>query len=279
MEQQKSEVLKLSEEISTQEKTVEVQEKHYKQALAAKERYRSKANYDVKKNQNQKLKLDHLSEEFDEMQRSLYRRIRDLERTVKDKENECDLLQLENEELMHAMPERSISTFHSGKFDDSVRQCCFRLLSLNVGARNVEPIIRCVLANFIGIDIDRLPKYSTIIGMLSEMKAIAYQQLSEELVGSEFTTLHSDGTTKFGQHYGSFQISTDKSAYTLGLMEMSCGSASSTLDRLKEILSDIDDASEECAGKKILVNIKNTMSDRHIVEKSFNNLLGSGRKD
>ena len=131
LEQQKSKVLKLSEEISTQEKTVEVQEKHYKQALAAKKRYRPKANYDVKKNQNQKLKLDHLSEEFDEMQRSLYRRIRDLEKTVKDKENECDLLQLENEELMHAMPERSISTFHSGKFDDSVRQCCFRLLSLN----------------------------------------------------------------------------------------------------------------------------------------------------
>ena len=70
-----------------------------------------------------------------------------------------------------------------------------------------------------------------------------------------------------------FQISTEESAHSLGLMEMSSGSANHTLDCLKDILSDIGKASNGSAGEKILTNIKNTMSDRHIVEKSFNNLL------
>lgn len=166
---------------------------------------------------------------------------------------------------------KTIPTYYAdGKFNDSIRQCCIELLSLNVGVRNVEPIIRSVVHNVIGVDIDRLPKYSTLVGMFSEMKVIAYEQLSEELAKCEFTTLHSDGTTKFGQHYGSFQVSTESSAYSLGLMEIS---AKHTLDSLKDILSDIDAASNGNAGKKILTNIKNTMSDRHVVEKSFNTLL------
>ena len=37
---------------------------------------------------------------------------------------------------------------------------------------------------------------------LSEMEVLPYQHLSD----SEFTTLHSDGTTKYGQHCGSFQV-------------------------------------------------------------------------
>lgn len=112
------------------------------------------------------------------------------------------------------------------------------------------------------------------------MKVIAYQQLAEEFVESKFTTLHSDGTTKFGQHYGSFQISTDESAYTLGLMEMSSGSSKTTLDCLKDILSDIDKASKVSAGKQILVDIKNTMSDIDtLLKKSFNSLLEDYRSD
>ncbi len=160
----------------------------------------------------------------------------DLEKQIKERESENDSLLMEIEDLRKKSEKLIVHTFCSGKYTDSIRQCCIELLSMNVGVRNVEPIVISVLKNLIGVDIDRVPKYSTIIGMLSEMKAIAYQQLSDELVTTEFTTLHSDGTTKFGQHYGSFQISTENSAYALGLMEMSSGSANTTLDCLKHYI-------------------------------------------
>ena len=202
----------------------------------------------------------------------------DLKQSMKNKDSEYEALLMENEELIEAQTTETVSTFDSGRFKDSVRQCCIELLSLNVGICNVEPIIRTVMCNIGGIEVDRLPKYSTLVNMLSEMKVIAYAQLSEELADSQHTTLHSDGTTKFGHHYGSFQISTDKSAYTLGLMEMSSGSARHTLDCLKDVLTDISKGTSSNAGSKILGNIKNTMSDRHIiVEKSFNTLLENYR--
>ncbi len=244
--------------------------------MAEKERYRSKVNRVVEKIESTTKQCDTLKSEMYDME-LLYDKVTNLEEVIKNKETEYDNLLSKNEDDQRF--EKAIQAFHSGKFEDGVRQCCIELLCMNVGVRNVEPIIRSVLFNCAGIDIDRLPKYSTLVGMLSEMKVIAYQQLSDEVAKSEFTTLHSDGTTKFGQHYGSFQISTEKSAYTLGLMEMSSGSAQHTLDCLKDILSDIDKTFEKSPGKRLLGNIKNTMSDRHIVEKCFNALLEEYRLD
>ena len=71
--------------------------------------------------------------------------------------------------------------------------------------------------------------------MLAEMKCLAYQQISDEVGSQENATLHSDGTSKFGHHYGSYQISTDASVYSLGLCDMLTGSAELTLHSLKEI--------------------------------------------
>ena len=73
--------------------------------------------------------------------------------------------------------------------------------------------------------------------MLGEMKGLACQQLGEELSQDKnLTLMHSDGTSKFGQHYVGYQISTEKSAYSLGLSEMLTGS----LSTLKQILQDIE---------------------------------------
>ena len=60
---------------------------------------------------------------------------------------------------------------------------------------------------------------------------------------------------------------------------MVSGSAQCTLDTLKVILADIALVSKEQQAGSILANIKNTMSDRHIVEKSFNQLLESYRAE
>lgn len=50
-----------------------------------------------------------------------------------------------NEAVQSVMSESDIATFEGGKYSDDVRACVYELLSLNVGVRNVAPIIRCVL--------------------------------------------------------------------------------------------------------------------------------------
>ena len=76
---------------------------------------------------------------------------------------------------------------------------------------------------------------------MAEMKGLACQHLAEQRISTEKLTLHSDETSKFGQHYGGFQVSMpDHSAYSLGLSEMLTESAEVTLNTLKIILSDID---------------------------------------
>ena len=50
-------------------------------------------------------------------------------------------------------------------------------------------------------------------------------------------TLQSDGTSKHGQHYYSFQID---STYSLGLAEMLTGSTMQVLHIFKQVLSDVE---------------------------------------
>ena len=115
--------------------------------------------------------------------------------------------------------------------------------------------------------------------MLPEMKTLAYHQLGEELTKSSNLTLHSDGTSKFGQHYGGFQVSTSLGSYSLRLTDILTGSADVALQTLKGILADISYAAGDGTGQKILACIKNIMSDHHMVEKNLNKLLEDYRAE
>ena len=58
------------------------------------------------------------------------------------------------------------------------------------------------------MEVDTLPKPSTLVDMMVEMKGLACQHIiSEQLTSTEKLTLHSDGTSKFDQHYGGYQVS------------------------------------------------------------------------
>ena len=120
-----------------------------------------------------------------------------------------------------------------------------------MGIRQVKPVIRSVFKNIAGFEVEKLPQPGTLVRMYAEMKGLAYQQI-EEGSKQDNLTLHSDGTTKFGQHYGSFQISTGGSPYTLGLSEMLTGSAERTLDTLKQILDDIELVAGKPTSKTLL---------------------------
>lgn len=81
--------------------------------------------------------------------------------------------------------------------------------------------------------------------MLVEARTVSHVQLAEQMPGEQFTTLHTDGTTKFGHKYGSYQVSTETSCYTLGLADMQSGTAVQTLGVLKQVLNDIGKAAEQ----------------------------------
>ena len=206
-----------------------------------------------------------------------------LEKRIEDLMCEVEIARNERDQLAERLTEFESQTLktkkHKQLYLDSVRQCCMELMSLNVSTQNVEKLIRSVLQHIAGMNVENLPKPSTLIEMTSEMKGLACQQLAEQLTRTKDLTLHNDGTSKFGQHYGGFQVSLPESSYSLGLCEMLTGSADLTLKSLQMILADIEAVAGDGIGDKILANIKNTTSDRHIVEKKFNGLLEEYRQE
>ena len=214
---------------------------------------------------------------------SLSEHAKQLSQKAMDIKSTLDFVGNERDCLLQHVKELESQAFvtkeHQKKYLDNVRQCCMELLALNVGIKNVDPIIRCVLRHIASIEVKELPHSSSLVRMLAEMKGLACQQLAEELSKEQCVTLHSDGTSKYGQHYYSFQISTYDSAYSLGLTEMLTGSTSQVLHIFKQILSDLELVAGPLSGSILLSKIKNTMSDHHIVEKKFNELLEDYRCD
>lgn len=108
--------------------------------------------------------------------------------------SECDVLIQHVEEL----ESHTFETIeHKTKYLDSVRQCCIELVAMNVGIKNVDPVIRCVLKHIVSVEVKELPHS---IRMFAEMKGLACQQLAE-LSKQDNLTLHSEGTSKYWQHY------------------------------------------------------------------------------
>ena len=195
---------------------------------------------------------------------------------------ESDNIQLK-EQVESFLKSDDIISFEGGKYTDDIRACYYELMSMNVGLRNIESIIRSVLNQVAHKSIGRLPSYALASQMLAESLVVAQAQLAEKLATSHCSTIHSDGTTKFGEHYGAVEVSTKSGTYTVGIRNMFSGSAQNTLDVFKEILEDIDEINRslgrDSALAKIVASIKNTMSDRHVVEKNFNELLENYRSE
>ena len=177
---------------------------------------------------------------------------------------------------------RYISTYSNGKYTDAVRECCISLLSLGVSTSKVDATIRTVL-KLAEREADRLPSPTLVKNMAFEAGVLSKIQIGELIPMKKFNTLHTDGTTKFGQKFGAYEISTVDGSYSLALCEMKSGCATDSLDTLDSILEDIKEACQsvgiENAKESIVTTIKNTMSDRHSAEKKFNSLLEDYREN
>lgn len=150
-----------------------------------------------------------------------------------------------------------ICTMAGGQYTDEIRKCCLELLSLNVGVWNVGHVIRSVLA-VVGLKAERLPRVGLLSQMLVELKQVSSIQVEEGVTGVGPTTLHSDGMTKFGKKFGSFQIATASEMFTVGVVDMKCGTAQHTLDKLKEVLVDVEGA---CSNGQERLDAKNILKE------------------
>ena len=203
--------------------------------------------------------------------------------TLREKVSTLDLHNAEMSETIDSiLHSETIATFDGGKYTDDVRACIYELLSLNVGVSKIAPVIRCVLKNIAHKSASRLPSHGLTCQMILESLTIVQAQLGDQLLQTAgYNTLQTDGTTKFGEHYGTYDVSVSSSgsvcSYGLGIRHVFSGSAVDTLDTLKEILDDIDCVSTALGrgtvSAKIVSKLKNTMSDRHAAEKLFNEML------
>ena len=112
--------------------------------------------------------------------------------------------------------------------------------------------------------------------MYTESRRLSQLQVAESLLkdyDSSCRTLHTDGTSKFGKHYGTYDVVTDQGQTLIaGIREVSSGDTETQLNVLLDILSEIEESlldAEKNVSNKIISSIKNIMSYRHIVQKNW----------
>ena len=76
-------------------------------------------------------------------------------------------------EKMEEIERQQVPIFQGRQYLNNVRQCCLELLSLNVGVKNIEPVIRSVLHHIAQLETKRLPQPSTLTQMLTDLQTLS----------------------------------------------------------------------------------------------------------
>ena len=212
------------------------------------------------------------SNENDILGTSYNARISELKQQILILENEkCEV-----EDKLSSYMKGVIKTKENGQYTDAVRATYQNLVMMGVGINNIEHVVHTVLTNFTNMNIECLPKATFARLMYTESRRLSQLQVAEELLKdyeNSSRTLHTDGTSKFGKHYGTYDVVTDQGqTLTAGIREVSSGDTKTQLNVLIDIFSKIEESLqslEENVSNKIISSIKNIMSDRHTVQKNL----------
>ena len=129
--------------------------------------------------------------------------------------------------------------------------------------------ILCVLTDFTNMNTECLPKAIFTRLMYAESRRLSQLQVAEELLKdydeNSSRTLHTDGTSKFVKHYGTYDAVSDQGqTLTAGIREVSSDDTKTQLNVLIDIFSEVEQSlqsSEENVSNKVISSIKNIMSD------------------
>ena len=201
-------------------------------------------------------------------------------------EHENDTLK---ERINEFLSDSSVQTFKNGTYSDEIRQVYMDLLANGVSVRNCETVIKTVLTNLTKKEIDRLPQKSLASMIEKEASILAKRQAGEAMLLHSTNTLHLDGTKKKFTEYAAIETTTgDGKTLSLGFKEMEGGDTDSYLEAVRNLISEIAtllcpadaDTVQKCAKvAELTASLKNTMTDRHIVNKCFNDQFSQWRKE
>ena len=160
------------------------------------------------------------------------------------------------------------------RYTPKLKKCVYELLKLNVSVSKVGDVIKAVL-KIVGIEPNRIPSKSTVLGMNLQRLCLSQQQLAEVFSKNIIIYLMTDGTTKFGSKLMGYECSaSDGNLWVLGLKEIETKSAQDTFAVFQQILTDLDNSSnDDSVSKDIIIHITATMSDRAATEVKFNELI------
>ena len=213
-------------------------------------------------------------------------KIKELNATIRELENEKEEIL---EKLNVFMEGEDVWLFKNGKYVNEIRMVYEDLLCMGVSSRNVENVIRKVL-KVVGVGVDRLPKATMAKCMLLEARSFSHMQVADELMENwdqENRTLHSDGTSKQGRSFITYDIvKDDGNCLIAGLREVSGGDSETQLKVLEDVLNDVSEMFDSCGfennlneggntKKKITKSIKNATSDKR---SSITFLVATGKK-
>ena len=185
---------------------------------------------------------------------------------------------LQLEERMQDFVANKVNFFHNGKYDDNICTVYQDLLCMGLSTHNVEKVVEIVLRDLLGIEVTQLTKPTFANYMLLEARYVAQIHVADKLTKAvENSTLYSDGTSKKGHSYATFDY--QKPGGTIIVTGLRCvggGDAQTQLDMFKEILSEISESSGTTNSSfisKTFFTIKKLMSDCCATQKKFNNLF------
>ena len=212
------------------------------------------------------------------------RYIKDL---IVDKDEEIELLQEQLKELkmekdgIHELLDISESdavTIENETYVNGIREIFIQLLGMNVGRNNVGPVIKSVLEQFTNIHLEGLlPSAATTGNLFEEAQIVAKIQTAMAIAENKKSTLHYDETSKYGRKTGSIQVTRSEKSYAMGLFDEDIGTGERLFDSIKNCLEktgeNLTKVKKTDQLPKMLLNLKNNMTDWHSVNYCVDDLL------
>ena len=167
---------------------------------------------------------------------------------------------------------------HSTKYDDSVRELYYTLLSMRVPLRQVESIVRVVISHLmphVNIDDVRLPKKSCAAYMRSdEMAFISRAHKAKRLIESEKWHLKSDGTALHQKKKVTFLLND----VVLGVVDIPDGTSKAATQALKLELDKLRNVPEtlsynDAENRLSMAHIVSSTADGASTQTKFNKFL------
>ena len=149
---------------------------------------------------------------------------------------------------------------------------------MKVGKNNVKEVIETVLGDLTNAMIDgTLPSAALTSMLFTEGQTLANLHVATELQNNENSTLHYYETSKFGTKAGSIQITAGNNTYAVCLFDEDTSSSERLFDSIKGCLEknadNLGQITKSNELPKLLLNIKNTMTDRHSVNNCIDYML------